>query len=124
MRIELHAYVAPAELLQRLEGSEAAAVRDLVERGEKALLVRDGEKLVGYAVFGLDVTDMLTVYAARSFNHVMTGVAMRAVFGAAQIIGAPVRVHTEKVRAMARMMGAPDAIAGADIEGVPMGVFV
>lgn len=121
----MHLGAAPAALLARLQGDEAATVAELCDRDDtRALIVRDGEKLVGYAVFGLDRNDMLTVYAARSFTHWLAKAAMQAVFGAAQIMGAPVRVHTEKVRAMARMMGADDAIAGFDLDGVPMGVFV
>jgi hypothetical protein len=113
----------PSAMLAQIEAGEAALVVELMQRGEVALVVSEGGKLAGYAVFGFDEGGMVTVYAARSFNSFLARAAMLGIFGAAQIIGAPVRVHTEKLRAMARMMGADKALAALDGDGLPMGVF-
>lgn len=119
--------MAPAFLnaLNANDPSEAALVAMLSARDDTmSIIVMDTDnKLAGYAVFGFDRDDMLTIYAARSINHFMTKVAMKAYFGAAQILGVPVRVHTEKVREMAKMMGATDFIAALDGDKLPMGVF-
>lgn len=114
----------PAELLVQLATDEARLVQELTGRGDTvSLTVTDGARLVGYAVMGWDDADMVTVYAARSLNHFLARAAMMGIFGAAQIMGAPLRVHTEKLRAMARMLGAEKALAALDGDRVPMGVF-
>lgn len=127
MKIEMFAgQMAPDFLtfIARTDPTEAAIVAELSGREDTiSLLVTDSEKMVGYAVFGFDVDDIITVYAARSVNHFLTKCAMRAYFGAAQVLGVPVRVHTEKVRQMARMMGATDFLAALDGDKVPMGIF-
>lgn len=113
-----------AAFLARLEPTEAATVAELSARDDtKSLLVADGEKVVAYAVFGFDDQEIITVFAARAMNHFLAKCAMQAFFGAAQVLGTPLRVHTEKLRAMARMMGAESALATFDCDGVPMGVF-
>ena len=118
------ARVFPARLAMQLPLSEGRAVGELLARGDTVLmLATDGDKLQGYACFGLDADGMLTVYAARAMAGLSVKLAMQALFGAAQVIGAPVRVHTEKVKAMAKMMGAKLAFDGIDGDGLPMGVF-
>lgn len=113
-------------LVERLAADEAALVAELSARDDtKTLLVSEGPKVVGYAVFGLDVDDMIVVYAARSLNHFLTTCAMKAFFGCAQVLGTPLRVHAEKLRGnpMAKMMGADSWISTLDTDGVKMAVF-
>lgn len=113
-------------LAARLAPDEAAVVCELSARDDtKTLLVSEGEKVVGYAVFGFDLDDMIVVYAARSLNHFVTSCAMKAFFGCAQILGTPLRVHADKLRGnpMARMMGADKWIKCKDTDGVDMAVF-
>lgn len=124
MELEITKGAFPSDDLAGLESGEAQLVSDVAERYDTvSLLIRSEKKLIGYAVMGFDNSDMVTVYAARSVNSVLARVAMKAIFGAAQVIGAPLRVHTDKLRAMARMMGAGDAVACFDADGLPMGVF-
>lgn len=103
--------------------------RDLVaevsaREGTFTITVCNGEKLLGYAVCGKDQGDVLAVYAARSFVPVLGPKIMKSFLGAAQVSGTPIRVHTEKVQAMARAMGAGVAMEGIDAEGIPHGVFL
>lgn len=113
-----------AKFLARLEADEAALVAEVSARQDTmTILLCDGDKTVGYAVFGMDAHDIVTIYAARSINHLTTKVAMKAFFGVSQILGKAVRVHTEKLDGMARMMGATSFRAAIDSDGIPMGVF-
>lgn len=103
---------------------ERDLVCELMQRDDtRALIVTEAEKLLGYAVFGSDDDGILTVYAARAISGLMARAAMVGMFGAAQIMGAPLRVHTERVAAMARMMGAGSFASAFDSDGIPMGVF-
>lgn len=114
----------PTDDLVQLDSGEAQHVVEAANRTDTAcLILRQGGKLIAYAVMGFDDSDMVTVYAARSSGHTMGRIAMKAIFGAAQVIGAPLRVHTDKLRAMARFFGATDALACLDGDGLPMGVF-
>lgn len=114
----------PASILGQLGAEEAALVGEVSARDDTvSLIVRDGDKLAGYAVMGFDAADMVTVYAARSVNHFLARAAMAGIFGAAQILGKPLRVHTDKLRVLARMLGAKEALACLDGDGLPMGVF-
>lgn len=124
MKLQIVQVDFPADLLAMLDPQEGDLIRELMARGEVALIATDDDgALVGYAVFGFDAGDMVTVYAARSRNNLMARAAMMGIFGAAQVIGRPVRVHTEKLRGMARMMGAQIALPARDGDGVPMGIF-
>lgn len=123
MRIITGAF--PPDMLTQLADDERGLVDQVAARSDTAsLLVTDGAgRLVGYAVIGFDASDMVTVYAARSLNHMLARAAMTGIFGAAQIIGRPLRVHTERLRVLARMLGATQALACLDGDGLPMGVF-
>lgn len=123
MKLQVLTGEFPETLLAGIEAGEAVLIRELMERGEVALVATDGETLAGYAVFGFDLDNMVTVYAARACNGFLAKAAMIGIFGASQIIGAPMRVHTEKLRAMAKMLGAQIAIPARDTDGVPMGIF-
>lgn len=115
-----------AALADRLEAQEAAIVCELSARDDtQTMLAMEGEKVVGYAVFGYDAHGMICIYAARSINHFVTACAMKAFFGVAQILGTPLRVHADDLRGnpMARMMGADKWISGHDSDGVKMAIF-
>lgn len=124
MKIAILLGIPPRDYLNQLQADEMAAVTDLASRDDTAtLIVTDGNRLMGYAVFGQDNADMVTIYAARSLDSFVARAALTGLFGAAQVLGQPLRVHTSKLRAMARFMGAGQAIAALDGDGVPMGVF-
>jgi muconolactone delta-isomerase len=123
MKIGLERTLAP-DLAAQLEAQEAIEIGELSARGDcQVMTLIEGEKLAGYAVFGLDRGDMLTVYMARATAGYIAKAAMMGLFGAAKIAKVPVRVHTQKVAAMARMMGAPSFLPAIDGDGLPMGVF-
>lgn len=114
----------PGAILSQLKPDEADLVREVSAREDTvSLLVTDGDRLVGYAVMGFDDSKMVTVYCARSVNHLLARAAMAGIFGAAQVMGAPLRVHREKLKALAAAMGAKEALACLDGDGIPMGVF-
>lgn len=125
IRLAIHLDTFPAPHLDGLD--EAALVADLLARGDTAAMVAtDGDSLLGYAVFGWDADQMVTVYAARSFGGLLTKAALSGIFGAAQVVGAPVRVHADRVArgvAMARAMGAQVVTSGADMDGIPMAII-
>lgn len=124
MKLALHLGELPEALAAAITcDKERALASELMGRGEAALVASDGDHVAAYAIFGQDADNMLTVYAARALRGFIAKAAMQGLFGAAQIAGVPVRVHTEKVRAMARMMGADLAVAAKDMDGLPMGVF-
>ncbi|NOR63025.1 MAG: hypothetical protein GQ535_11110 [Rhodobacteraceae bacterium] len=116
----------PEEFIDQLDIEEAAHYVDVAERDDTATLyVSDLEtgKLQIYVVVGVDQDGMYTAYAAHCFMKGMAKLAMRSVFGAARIMGKPLRVHSEKVAAMAKMFGAESFLECLDADGVPMGVF-
>jgi hypothetical protein len=117
----------PPAILAQLAGPEAELAGEVSARDDTAtlLVTADDGGLMGYAVMGFDADDMATVYAARSINSMVARMAMAGIFGAAQVMGAPLRVHDlrGKLRAMARMMGAAEIIQCLDGDGLPMGVF-
>jgi len=63
------------------------------------------------------------IYAARTFGGMMAEMALKAFFGAAQVLGKPLRVHTDKLHAFARIIGAEKYMAEIDADGKPQGVF-
>lgn len=112
------------DVLDHLDADEAALVAEVSGRADTASIVlRQGGAVIGYAVFGLDVSDMVTVYAARAWRSMVARATMQGIFGASQVLGVPLRVHAERVRAMARYMGATNAVAAIDGDGIPMGLF-
>lgn len=112
------------DVLAALRPDEAELVAEVSARSDTAaLILRQAGAVIGYAVFGRDAADMVTVYAARCWNNMLARAAMAGIFGAAQVAGSPLRVHTEKLRAMARYLGAKEAIAAIDGDGLPMGIF-
>lgn len=129
--VELVAGAMPPELVAGLpDPAERAHVADVSGRDDTAtLLVRDrAGELVGYAVIGRDEAGAVAVYAARAIGGgFIVKAALVGLFGAAQVIGAPLRFHVEdmrgRLRAAARMMGAPDFSAALDADGIPQGVF-
>lgn len=127
MKIALCPGELPAPILGQLAAAEADLAREVSAREDTASLIVTGDDgtLQGYAVIGFDDNDMATVYAARSVNSMLARIAMQGIFGAAQVMGAPLRVHDlrGKLRAMARMMGATDILHCLDGDGLPMGVF-
>lgn len=125
MKLAIHTDSFPASNMGELP--EADLVAELMARGDTAALVAtDGEALMGYAVFGFDADQIVTVYAARSMGGMLTRAALVGIFGAAQVMGAPVRVHAEKVGrgvAMARAMGAQVVSHARDLDGIPMAII-
>lgn len=112
------------DVMTLLAPNEAELVAEVSARSDTAsLVIRQAGAVIGYAVFGRDAADMVTVYAARCWANMVARAAMAGIFGAAQVIGSPLRVHTEKLRVMARFIGAKDAIAAIDGDGLPMGIF-
>ena len=114
----------PADVLAHLDDDEASGAREVSARSDTySVFAMQGEKLLGYAVFGKDKGGLLSVYYARSLVPGLGPVMMRQFFGVAKIAGTPIRVHSEKVSAMARAFGAQIAIEATDADGVPVGVF-
>lgn len=125
MQLETFSGALPADLLALLEAKEADIVAEVSARDDTySFIIRDGVALLGYGVFGLGKgDDMVIIYAARSFNSFATKMAMMGLFGAAQVLGVPVRVHTDKMRTMARMLGAERFMEALDGDGLRVGVF-
>lgn len=127
LKLELMMHAMGAELLGQLGPEEAAQSVELAERGDCCTLVMtEGEKLLGYAVIGVDAGEHVTVYMARSTCGMVAKAALLGVFGAAQVAGQALRVHVDTVKrgmAMARAMGAECVAFGQDGDGVPMGFF-
>ncbi len=115
--------IAP-ELLAQLDAPEAAGAGEVSARADTmSIIATDGGKLIGYAVIGRDAGGIVAVYYARALVPVLGPMVMKQFFGAAAILGDPVRVHTERLEAMARAFGANVVIDGIDADGVPVGVF-
>lgn len=115
-----------ADLLAGLAEAEAAHVRDVGDRDDTAaLIVTEGQggKLLAYAILGMDDGGMVVIYAANTFMNALTKISLKALLGASEVLGAPLRVHSDRVKGMARAMGASEALETLDAEGIPMGVF-
>lgn len=114
----------PAEFMADMDSAEAELVAEVSARSDTmSLIVKQAGAMIGYAIFGFDATEMVTIYAAKSKDSILAKAAMIGLFGAAQVVGKPLRVHTQKIRAMAKTMGAERAFACVDGDGLPMGVF-
>ena len=104
---------------------ERAGAAELSARPDTVTLTAsDGAgNLLGYVVAGFDDDDMVTIYQARAYAVGLGAIAIRAVIGAAQVIGAPVRVHAARLAPLMRMAGVTEALSCVDTDGLPMGVF-
>ncbi|MDS0927302.1 hypothetical protein OD754_10750 [Rhodobacter capsulatus] len=124
--VEIHLDEFPADFLAQLP--EAETVVELMARPETAAIVvtKDGT-LAGYAVVGSDADGMVCAYSARALaGGAMTRAMLSGIFGAAEVTGAPLRIHASRVSrgvAMARAMGASVVTSGRDLDGVPMAIF-
>ena len=116
----------PADLLAQLNSDEADHVAACSARPDTfTIFAQNGENLIGYVVFGKEEGgDILVVYAARALVSGLGPMMMRQLLGVAEVLGQPLRVHTDKVRAMARIMGADVAIEARDVDGLLHGVFL
>lgn len=127
MKIELTLDTMGADFLARLDQGEAATVADVSARDDTAtIIVSDAGALLGYAVFGWDDDGNVTVYAARSMAGFVARAALVGMFGAAQVLGAPLRVHADTIGrglAMARAMGANVVTHCRDGDGVPVAIM-
>lgn len=125
MKLEYITAQIGADVLSLLGKGEAELVAEVSSRDDTvSLIITDAAAaLVGYAVIGFDDQDIVTIYAARSFNSVVAKMALRAIFGAAEVLGVPMRVHTEKLDTFARYLGAKSFRAAIDGDGVRQGVF-
>jgi len=111
---------------QITDATELERIDHLTERSDVATLTIEDTKqgtLAAYAFIGRDDSGMFTIYAARSWLTGLGAVAIAGLFGASKVISTPLRVHTEKLEAYARMMGADLSQVALDGDGVPMGVF-
>lgn len=126
MQVRITQNPMPAEMAAQLGAEEAGQVEELGARADTfTLIYGDGPKLQGYAIFGpQDEAGFFVVYMARSFLAGLAALTLRGFFGASAVAyGRPLRVHTSKLQAMARIMGADLAEMALDGDGVPMGVF-
>jgi len=125
-RVGVQLEPVPDTLVSDLEEEERGLILRTSARDDTAtVLVTGGDTgaLLAYAVFGQDEGDMLTIYAARCLVPGLGPMALKSFLGVAQITGTPMRVHTERVQAMARAIGATSAMDAIDGDGLPMGVF-
>lgn len=113
----------PEALIAPLD--EADLLRTVSARDDTvSLVVSDGDdKLLAHAVVGPDEDGMTTIYAARCLVKGPGTMFLRAIFGASEVLGRPLRVHTQRIDAFARAVGAETALEAVDGEGLPMGVF-
>lgn len=125
MKVRITVKPMEAEQLAQIEDKkESDLVAEVSARDNTyTITICEGDKLQGYAVFGSDAGGLTAVYAARSFVPVLGPMMMKTFLGVAQVTGAPIRVHTEKLKAMARTMGAKFAVAAVDADGIEHGVF-
>lgn len=118
----------PADLLATLpDQTERDRVAEVSARPDTAALIvtncETGE-VFAYAVYGNDGGGMLAIYAARVVGGgPATKLMFRGLLGASEVLGKPLRVHSDNVQAMARMMGAGDVLEAIDGDGVNMAVF-
>lgn len=116
----------PADFRAQLPGDELGHVMTVGARDDTfCLTVSNPENgdLLAYAIVGPDDGGMVTIYAARSWLTGLGAMAIKSLFGASHIMGQPLRVHTERLRTYARMLGADNALEAIDGDGLPMGVF-
>lgn len=126
------ASVAPLDAryhAQITDPEELALVLRVGARDDTATITignNDTGELAAYAVIGRDDDNMVVIYAARTWLRGMAAMALKGLFGSAQVINAPLRVHLKKLQhlqAYAKMFGAGTALEGLDGDGLPMGIF-
>ena len=125
-KVTASADVLPARFHGQLEADELALVCKVGARSDTATISiedTDAGTLMAYAVIGRDEGGMVTIYAARSWLTGLGAVAIKGLFGASKVMGAPMRVHTERLQAYARILGADIALDAFDADGLSMGVF-
>ncbi|MCD9147867.1 hypothetical protein [Pseudophaeobacter flagellatus] len=111
---------------QIADAAELALALEVGARPDTATISienRDTGELAAYAVIGPDDDGMVVIYVARSWLTGLGAMAIRGLFGAAQCISSPLRVHADQIRTYARILGAENALSAIDADGVPMGVF-
>lgn len=116
----------PDRFKEQLGAEELALVEDVSSWDDtRTLLVEDMKTgtLAAYAVIGPADDGMLAIYAARSWFKGLAAHAIKGLFNGASILGKPMFVHTEKIAAYARILGAEHAFEAMDTDGVPLGVF-
>ena len=109
------------------DADELALVLEVGARDDTATITivnNDTGDLAGYAVIGRDDQGWLTIYAARTWlRGPMAAMAFRGLFGASQVMKAPLRIHSERVAKYAKILGVDIALDAIDGGGLPMGVF-
>ena len=120
----------PAEPFEQiapgLTPDEARTVNEVAARDDTATIVilDDAGTVLGWLVYGpSDPPNEVVLYAGRAEQNGMARIMLRSMFGVSQIMGQPMRMHTDKFAQYARMIGAPYATAAVDADGLPMGVF-
>lgn len=85
----------------------------------------DTGALAGYAVIGDDAADHVVIYAARTWlRGPLAAMAFKGLFGAAGVMQRPLRIHTDRLKKYAKLLGADTFAGGEDADGLPMGFFV
>ncbi len=98
----------------------------LQARNDTALLLiedTDTGRVLAYARLGLGDAGEVVIYAARSWLTGLGKMALMGLFGTATAVNKPMRVHAEKLRTYARMMGAEHMFDAWDGDGIPQGVY-
>lgn len=116
----------PAELLTGLCNEEAEHLHNVCNRPDTtAIYVVDLDKgeLFAYGVIGLADDGALAIYAANTFNSVMSKMALKTFLGVSEVLGKPLRVHADKADVMARYMGAESFTSAIHSDGVNWGSF-
>lgn len=116
------------EILAALDADEAAGALAVSERDDTLSLtvLGAGGAPMGYCVFGRDAGDMIAIYYTRALVPGLGAAMMKQLFGVAQVLGTPLRVHVDSVRGIAtraRMFGAKVATEGVDADGIMQGIF-
>jgi len=113
-----------------LDGLDETLVQNAVAASERpdtlTVCLAKAAEPVACVVIGKDTADMVAVYFAKAYVGGIGPLMMKQLFGAAQVVGAPIRVHVrsvERLRAYAKMVGANVALEGRDAEGVLQGIF-
>jgi cytochrome c biogenesis factor len=118
----------PDVVLSAIPAEEAAGASDVLARdGNTAIVGMQGDSPLFYAVLGVDEIGAVSAYYVRTFVPVMGPMLAKQFFGAAQVSGRPIRVHSDTMKramAMARAAGADLAGMATDGDGVPLGIFV
>lgn len=127
MQIRMVDKVLPTEILTAIPDEEATGATEVLGRDGNVAIVgtQDGKPLF-YAVLGLDEIGALAAYYVRTFVPFLGPMLAKQIFGAAQVSGVPVRVHSDtldRARAMARTAGARVICEAKDGDGVPLALF-